>query len=387
MIKRHLSLKLRKLAKMFPAVAVLGPRQSGKTTLAKAIFKKKPYVLLEDPDIQSFARNDPRGFLSQYPDGAVLDEIQRVPELFSYLQGILDEKDQPGLFILTGSQNFLLMESITQSLAGRIAILTLLPFSLGELADTGMPLESFAQYLVNGFYPRIYDKKMKPRDLYSNYVRTYIERDIRLLKSVHDLSAFHNFLKTCAHRCGQLLNLSSIANDCGITHNTIKSWLSLLEASYIIFLLKPHHKNFNKRLIKMPKLYFYDSGLAAYLADIQDHKHLLSHPLKGGLYESFIISELFKRKLNEGEQPNMFFWRDKLGREIDCLIDTGTKRIPIEIKSGQTVTDEYFKDIMYYNKLSKGDPKDAYVVYAGDQNQKRNAANLISWKALNKIVF
>jgi len=380
-IKRDLEIKLRKMAKSFPAVAILGPRQSGKTTLAQKTFPKKPYVLLEDPDTQEFAQKDPRAFLANYPNGAILDEIQRVPHLFSYLQGVLDKNNKPGLFILTGSQNFLLMESVTQSLAGRIALLTLLPFSLKELNQANIKYEQFEKYLINGFYPRIYDQKIKPYDLYSNYVQTYLERDIRLLKNVHDLSTFHSFLKMCAHRSGQLLSLSALANDCGITHNTAKSWISLLEASYILFLLRPHHKNYNKRLVKMPKIYFYDTGLASYLAGIQNKEHLSNHPLKGSLFETLIITELIKKNINKGKQPNIYFWRDKLGREIDCIIEEGENIYPIEIKSGQTVTDDYFKNIIYYNEISGNNPKNSTVVYGGKQNQKRIPANLVSWKS------
>ena len=384
-IKRTLANKLKQMAKSFPAVAVLGPRQSGKTTLVKKSFPKKPYVLLEDPDTQEFAQKDPRAFLSNYPKGAILDEIQRVPHIFSYLQGILDKENKPGLFILTGSQNFLLMEKVTQSLAGRIALLTLLPFSMNELTSAGISFRSFEDYLTNGFYPRIYDRKIKPYDLYSNYVQTYLERDIRLLKNVHDLSVFHTFLKMCAHRSGQLLNYSSISNDCGITHNTTKSWISLLETSYVIFLLRPHHKNFNKRLVKMPKLYFYDTGLAVYLAGIQGKEHLLNHPLRGPLFETLVISELIKHDVNNGKQPNIFFWRDKLGREIDCLIEKEDKLFPIEIKSGKTVADDYFKNIIYFNSISGNRPESATVVYGGDQKQKRNIANLISWKNIKDL--
>lgn len=385
MIKRAAQTKLKSLAGSFPAVAVLGPRQSGKTTLVKSLFPKKPYVLLEDPDTRNFAVKDPRGFLAQFPDGAVLDEVQRAPELFSYLQGVLDQKNKSGFFILTGSQNFFLMESITQSLAGRVAILSLLPFSFDELQKAGVSFPSFEDYLLRGFYPRIYDQNVKPGDLYANYVRTYIERDIRLLKNIHDLTAFHTFLKLCAHRSGQLLNLSSLATDCGITHNTARAWLSLLETSYIIYFLRPHHRNFNKRLVKMPKMYFYDTGLAAYLADIGDKQHLSHHPLRGGLFESFVITEMLKARFNRGESSNLYFWRDKNGHEIDCFIEDRGGPVLVEVKSGRTVTEDFFDNLRYYQKLSGVKPGNSFVVYGGDQGQPRSSGQVIAWNDLNAI--
>lgn len=380
MIKRSLYNQIISSAKSFPAIAILGPRQSGKTTLAKQAFPKKPYALLEDPDTQEFAIKDPRGFLAQFPKGAILDEIQNVPHLFSYLQGVLDKKNTPGLFILTGSQNFLLMEKITQSLAGRIALLTLLPLSLSELKKTKHSFPTYEDYLINGFYPRLYDQTIPPKKLYANYVQTYLQRDIRLLKNVHNLSTFHTFLKMCALRCGQLLNLSSLSIDCGITHTTAKSWISLLETSYIIYLLQPHHKNFKKRLVKMPKLYFYDTGLAAYLSGIQNKKHLANHPSKGALFETLIITELLKKRFNEGNLPNLYFWRDKTGHEIDCVLENADTLTPIEIKSGRTISTDYFKNLNYWNNLAKNSSKNSFVVYGNNTNQQRSSGTVVSWK-------
>lgn len=380
MIKRTAEVKLKNLAKSFPAVAVIGPRQSGKTTLVKKLFPEKPYLLLEDPDTRRSASEDPRGFLSQFTDGAVLDEVQRVPELFSYLQGILDQKNIPGLFILTGSQNFLLMENITQSLAGRMAIFSLLPFSFVELTSAGISFSEFQDYLIRGFYPRVYGADILPRDFYSNYVRTYLERDVRLLKNIQNMTAFHTFLKLCAHRTGQLLNLSSLAVDCGITHNTAKAWVSLLETSYIIFLLQPYHLNFNKRLVKMPKIYFYDTGLAAYLADIENAGHLLHHSLRGSLFETFVIADLMKRRLNSGLEPNLYFWRDKSGHEIDCVIDDAGEQRLVEIKSGKTTSEDFFDNLRYYQQLSGEDHERSYVIYGGEQSQQRAYGQVLSWR-------
>ena len=386
MIKRELSYKLISVAKAFPIVTIVGPRQSGKTTLVKTAFPEKPYVSMEDLDIREYAINDPRGFLSDYAKGAILDEIQRTPQLFSYLQTNVDIYNKPGKFILTGSQHFLLQQNISQTLAGRVAVLKLLPFSLNELEKTQFRFNNNEEYLFRGFYPRIYDKRISPPDWYPNYIQTYIERDLRLIKNITNLNAFQTFLKMCAARLGGVLNLSSLASDCGITHNTAKSWISVLEASFIVFLLRPHYKNFNKRLIKMPKLYFYDSGLACSLLGIETKKQLLTHSLKGNIFESFILSEILKNKYNKGLDSDIYFWRDKTGHEIDCLIEKTGRLTPIEIKSGKTLTKDQFKNLIYWNKLSKTDPKKTYVVYGGDMTQKRSYGNLTDWKNINSIL-
>lgn len=387
MIERQAKQKLKELAEGFPVVALIGPRQSGKTTLIKKAFPHKPYVLLEDPDTLSFAQKDTRGFLLQFPDGAIIDEAQKAPQLFSYLLGIVDARNIPGMFLLTGSQNFLLMEKISQSLSGRIALLKLLPFSYEELASCGIVYEGYEQYLLKGMYPRLYDMKITPRDFYAGYVQTYLERDVRNLKNIHNLSSFHTFLKMCAYRNGQLLNLSSLANDCGITHNTARAWLSILETSFIVFFLLPHHKNFNKRLVKMPKLYFVDQGLAAYLADIHDRQHLVNHPLKGSLFEGFVISELLKKRFNAGRESNLYFWRDKVGHEIDCLIDNGKDLVAIEFKSGRTITEDYFKNTRYWNSLTKNKYNKEFIVYGGQQQQKRQREHVIPWNKASTVGF
>lgn len=386
MIKRFAERKLKELAKGFPAVAVVGPRQSGKTILVKKVFPNKPYILLEDPDTRSFANEDPRGFLAQFPDGAILDEVQRVPHLFSYLQGVLDEANIPGMFILSGSQNFLLMEKISQSLAGRIGIIKLLPFSFYELYDSRDNMPELNSVLKKGFYPRLYDLPINADDFYASYVQTYLERDLRYLQNVHDLSLFHRFLKMCALRVGQLLNLSSLAADCGISHTTAKSWISLLETSFIIYLLKPHYANFNKRLVKMPKLYFYDTGLLSYLADIQTSESLAYHSLRGGIFESFVIGELLKSRYNAGKEADLFFWRDKVGHEVDCVIEKGSNLVGVEIKSGSTIASDFFKGMDYLSSVSGDVLIDKFLVYAGKSEQKRTQARVLPFFKLNKIL-
>ena len=294
----------------------------------------------------------------------------------------LTKKNTAGNFILTGSQNFLFRENISQTLAGRTAILNLLPLSLAELKKTPYALKNSEDYIFKGFYPRIYDKKISPADWYPNYIQTYVERDVRLIKNISDLNAFQEFIRLCAGRSGQILNLSSLGNDCGINHNTAKSWLSILEFSYLVFLLKPYYKNFNKRLIKMPKLYFYDTGLACSLLGIQNEKQLATHYLKGGLFETLIISEIMKNSFNKGVVPHCYYWRDKTGHEIDCLIEKGNSVVPIEIKSGKTITDDFFTGLKHWRKITNGEISRPLVVYGGEENQKRTAGNVISWKRM-----
>ncbi|MDO9325288.1 MAG: ATP-binding protein [Methanoregula sp.] len=388
MIKRDAEVKLRELARGFPAVSVVGPRQSGKTTLVRSVFPDKPYVLLEDPDTRAFAEEDPRSFLAQFEkSGAIIDEVQRVPKLFSYLLGVLDKYNQPGQFILTGSQNFLLMESISQSLAGRVGIIRLLPLSMRELFRARIAIRPYEEYLYTGFFPRLYSNNIEPADFYSSYIQTYLERDLHQLKQVQNLSTFQTFMKMCAFRNGQIVNFSSLAQDCGITHNTAKEWLSLLETSCIIILIRPHHKNFNKRLVKMPKLYFTDPGLAAHLAGIQSPDNLCHHPLKGGLFESLIVTEFLKYRYNQGKEANLYFWRDQHGHEIDCLIEHGgSDLVPVEIKSGRTANNDYFKEIAYWNTLSGNTPDRSFVVYGGDQSQQRTSGHLIGYAMLDPVL-
>ncbi len=356
------------MAGQYKAVVVVGPRQSGKTTLVRRVFKNKPYVNLENLDVRAFALEDPKGFLNQYPDGAILDEAQRAPLLFSYLQQILDESDKTAQYIVTGSNNFLLQQNITQSLAGRVAYINLLPFSIKELADKRP--KTVNDILYTGFYPPLYDKSFEADKWFSNYILTYVERDVRQLKNIENLTVFERFLRLCASRVGQLLNKNSLAVEVGVDTKTIESWIGVLEASFIVYRLKPHHKNFNKRLVKMPKLYFYDVGLASALLGIKNVGQLDMHPLKGSLFENMVVMELLKMQYNQGKPGNLYFWRNSAGNEIDIIIDKGNELMPIEIKLGQTINKEYFKEVKYWNKLAK--KNGGYVVYAGEDHQKRS---------------
>ena len=385
MIKRKMAEKLKVMAKKFPVVSVMGPRQSGKTTLVKAVFPEKDYVSLEDPDNREFALSDPRGFLASYPAGAIFDEIQRAPDLFSYIQTLVDAKELPGFFILTGSNNYLLQERITQTLAGRVAILKLLPLSMEELFDTGYEINNYEEVLYRGLYPRIYDKDIEPELWYPGYIQTYVERDVRLIKNITDLGAFQKFIKLCAGRTGQILNLSSLGNDCGINHNTAKSWISILESSFIIFLLQPYHESFNKRIIKSPKLYFYDTGLLTSLLGIESEMQVSTHYLKGNLFESLIISELLKSRFNSGLQPRIYYWRDSSGNEVDCLLENAGRLTPVEIKSGKTVAADFFKGLNLFGKLAGDKVSRSYLVYGGNDIQDRAVGKVLGWRDVNSI--
>jgi predicted AAA+ superfamily ATPase len=382
MIKREAGEVLLKMARGFPVVAVTGPRQSGKTTLVQALFPKKPYLSLEDPDVLALLSADPRGFLESFPGGAVIDEAQRFPELFSYLQTMVDRRKKPGLFILTGSQQFGLLSGISQSLAGRAGLVQLLPFSLAELVRAKVKIPSLSALLFKGLYPPLYDRKLAPPLWHSAYVSTYVERDLRQTLNVKDLSVFQMFLRMCAARVGQLLNFSSLANDCGITHNTARNWISVLEASYIIFLLRPHFRNFGKRLVNSPIIYFFDPGLAAWLLNIQDPAHLAIHPQRGGLFESLIVVELLKSRYNRGLASNLYFWRNNLGDEIDLLIDRGSALIPVEIKSAATLNPDFFSGICKWKKIASAGNKSAYLVYGGDRALASGGVAVVPWKTV-----
>lgn len=383
-LKRNASDLLKSKAKQYPVVAITGPRQSGKSTIAKAVFPHKTYVSLEDLDQRQFALEDPRGFLSQFPNGAILDEVQHCPDLFSYIQTIVDGQDKQGFYILTGSQQFGLTAKITQSLAGRVGFLQLLPFSWGELVTGNCEENKLENFLFKGCYPPIYDRGIPPQIWLSDYVMTYIERDVRQLVNVQNLQLFHRFLQMCAARTGQLLNLSSLANDCGITHNTARAWISVLESSYILFLLPPHFKNFNKRLIKSPKLYFYDTGLACLLAGIQQAEQLIMHSMRGAIFESFVVSELVKNRFNQGLLSNLYFWRDSQGHEIDIIIEEGDTLVPVEIKAGQTITSDNLSGLKYWATLTKQNQQ-GWLIYAGQDKQQRGLINVINWKETDTI--
>ena len=381
LIRRNISEKVLTYANQYPVVTITGPRQSGKTTLSKMLFPQKAYVSLEDVDERLFAREDPRGFLTRFPRGAIIDEIQREPDLISYIQTIVDQQNTEGLFILTGSQQFDLMQTISQSLAGRSAIVRLLPFSYDEAYGNDRDQSKMDAVLLKGFYPRIFDKNLDPTEAMQFYVNTYVERDLRRLINVKDMARFEIFLKLCAGRTGQILNLSSLGNDCGINHNTVKAWISVLEASFIIKLLKPFHKNFNKRLIKAPKLYFLDTGLVSFLLGITQVDQIFSHPLKGALFETYVFSELLKLRYNKGKTDNLYFYRDSKGNEVDIICDNGNTFSQIEIKSGQTVNSDHFKGLHYFSKLCDM-PLKSYLIYGGDKTYLRNNVQVINWQGI-----
>lgn len=379
MIERVLKTKLLDMTTKYPIVTLTGPRQSGKSTLLKTSFPTYHYVSLEDPDMRLFATEDPRGFLATYPDKTIIDEVQRVPELFSYIQTHVDKENKEGMYLLAGSHNFLLMESINQSLAGRTAILNLLPFSHHEMQTGNILPPTIDEEIYKGAYPRLYDKNINPTDYYPYYIQTYVERDVRLMKNIGDLSKFIRFIKLCAGRIGQLLNLSGLANECGISVSTATAWMSLLEASYIAYLLKPDHNNYAKRLVKSPKLYFHDTGLACSLLDIKSAEQVSTHFLRGGLFENLVINEFIKESLNKGEESNLTFWRDSTGNEIDLLQTIAGKQNAYEIKSGATYTSDYFKGISKWAKLSGAAPEQCFAIYAGDKSMKTSYGEVMSW--------
>ncbi len=387
MIKREITGKLKVLSKQFKAVCVMGPRQSGKTTLVKQVFPKHKYASLEDPDTRQQAVTDPRGFLDSLGPNAILDEAQRVPDLFSYIQTRADETGKPGQFIITGSSNYLMHNEISQSLAGRIAVLRLLPLSMSELAADGYSVDNAAKLIFKGFYPQVYERKIKPADWYNSYIQTYLERDVRLLQNIGNLSNFQRFLRLCAGRAGQMINYSAMGNDCGVSHHTIRNWMSILESSFIVYALQPYFLNFRKRITKTPKLYFYDTGLASFLLGIKDDKQLSSHYHTGALMENFVISELLKNAWNRGASPDFYFWRDKTGNEIDLLVDQGSTKSLIEIKAGKTFDQDFLKGMNYYMQLDKKHRLKNWLVYSGDREWKSQGVNVINWKNLGKIAL
>ena len=385
LLNRTIETVLKNLAGRYPVVTITGPRQSGKTTLCRKVFTHKPYANLESPDVRQFAVDDPRGFLAQYPDGAVLDEIQRVPDLVSYLQPLVDQDQRDGLFILTGSQQFEVSNTINQSLAGRTALVKLLPFSMAEI-QTAFALPGIDRLLYHGFYPRLWDKQLNPTQALGDYYQTYIERDLRQLVAIRDLNLFQRFIQLCAGRIGGLLNANSLANDAGVSHTTAGNWISLLEASYIIFQLQPYYRNISKRLVKSPKLYFYDVGLAAFLLGIENETHVARHPLRGSLFENMVIAEALKHRFNQGRRSNFYFYRDSKGNEVDLLIVSGSDFFPIEIKSGMTITRDYFKGLKHFAKVFPDDiPWGSGLVYSGETAQKRTDVAIFTVNQLQAL--
>lgn len=383
MIRRIAKEKLLDLATKFKSVAVTGARQSGKTTLVKEVFKDKPYISLENPDMRKFAIEDPRGFLQSYPNGAILDEVQRTPDLFSYIQEILDNSTQKGIFILTGSNNFLLQQNISQTLAGRIGYIHLLPFSIAELNNSKLLPDTDNELMLKGFYPPIYDQQIPPQDWCPNYIKTYIERDVRQIKNITDLIVFERFIQLLAGRTGQEFNSSTLAVETGIDVKTVQSWIGILESSFIIYLLKPHFKNFNKTIVKRPKVYFYDTALACSLLGINNSEQLNTHPARGAIFETMVITELVKIRTNKGLPVNLYYWRDKTGHEIDVIVDEAGSLLPIEIKSGKTINSEFFKNLDYWCKLSE--VSNSLLLYAGDLKQKRSTGTeVINWREIIK---
>ena len=382
MIARSITEKLEELLIHFPAVTLTGCRQCGKSTLLKNILPGYRYVSLEDIDIRETAQSDPRHFLSIYNDRVILDEIQRVPELLSYLQTHIDDAGKTGMYVLTGSHNLLLMESVSQSLAGRTALLTLAPFSIRELSDAGELPSSVNELLYKGEYPRIYDQHPSPSDFYESYIRTYIERDVRMIKNITDLSSFTRFLRLCAGRCGQILNITSLAEDAGITRKTAESWLSVLETGYVVYLLKPYYRNFGKRLVKSPKLYFYDTGLAVSLLGLTSPGQIDSFYMRGALFENLIVMELLKKRLFAGKNDGLFFWRDSNGLETDVIEEEGQQLYAYEIKSSETMDTHFFDSLRKICTLGPIPVKNTAVIYGGTTAQPASGycGAYIPWK-------
>ena len=393
MITRDLTPALLDAADRAPVVTLTGPRQSGKTTLCRALFGDRPYVSLEAPDVRAFAEGDPRGFLAQFPEGAVLDEIQRVPDLLSYLQGIVDEDPAHGRWILTGSQNFALRGAISQSLAGRTDVLELLTLTWGEIQRFRKPPETLDEALVASGFPRIFDRELEPAPWLRAYVNTYVERDVRQLLGIGDLGAFQRFVELCAGRTGQLLNLSSLAGDCGVTQPTARAWLSVLEASYIVFRLLPFRANLRKRLVKAPKLMFHDAGLACWLLGIREPAQLRTHPLRGAIFETWVVSEVRKLVANRGaatrRDPRLSFYRDRNGAEVDLVIERPDRLTLVECKSGATPSAGLLAGARRVGRHFAGSerPVNLVVAYGGDQEQRRSAGRIVPWRMVEELVL
>lgn len=386
-IARRLTKKIKDLGTQYPILAITGPRQSGKTTLLREAFPEYRYVTLEDPEVRQFAETDPRAFLDLYDQYVIFDEVQRVPLLFSYMQGRVDESGLMGQFILSGSQNFLLLKSITQSLAGRVALFKLLPFDFFELDQNQLLPDHFADAAIKGTYPAVYSRKIKPQVYYDNYIQTYIEKDVTELINIKDFSVFRTFLKLCANRAGQLLNISALANEADIAFNTAKDWLSILESSYIIFFLEPYYENRNKRLVKTPKLYFYDTGLLCFLLAIKDREELLLDRAKGSVFENMIVAEQLKRGYHLSVPRDLYFWQDSNKNEIDLLWKENNTFQAMEIKATQTVTNELFKQLDKFAAFIAPAPVRKMLMYGGVDDQKRTNYTVLSWRRASDALF
>jgi len=378
-IQRTLIEPIKIMMEKYPIVAVTGPRQSGKTTLLKTMFPDYTYVSLEKPDVREFATNDPNEFFQKYSNKVIFDEAQRVPSLFSYLQTIVDDSGIMGQFILSGSQNFQLLQNITQSLAGRVALFQLFPFDFDELNSSNLLEEDYQSAMIKGFYPAIYDRNIEPKTFYYNYVQTYVQRDVVELIEIKNVSLFKKFLTLLASRTGQLINFNSLANDCGVSQPTIKSWVSVLESSYLIFTLQPYFENIGKRLIKTPKVYFYDTGLLCYLLGVKYSDELTTHPLKGSLFENMIVSEYIKKMHHIHNIHDVWFWRDVAGHEVDLITKEGGKVQIYEIKSSATIMQSHFNGLSYFENTHPSFQIDKKLIYSGKENQKRVAGEVIAW--------
>lgn len=398
MYQRVIESHIRKALAEYPVVALTGPRQSGKTYLLRRRFSDYRYVLLDEIDKRQYAQSDPRGFLAQFTGPVIIDEAQRVPELFSYLLALVDSSEESGRFILSGSQNFLLLESITQSLSGRVAVTHLLPLSLDELAfrppisisdleagrlpsDSGFQKDLF-ETLITGGYPRIHDRQLDPRQWLDDYFQTYVQRDVRTLLNVGSLDSFTRFVQLCAGRVGHPLNASALGSDCGVSHVTVKRWLSVLQASFVLFLLEPHFDNFSKRIVKAPKLFFFDTGLLCRLLRIRLADELRMSPYRGAVFESYVVSELYKAYVHQRQQPPLYYWRDSAGREVDLVIDAGSRLVPVEIKSGETMNPSMTSGLTYWRSLARERAGPSMLVYGGTESFTFRDCRVYSWKCL-----
>lgn len=388
MITRQITEEFLALVAQFPAVGVVGPRQSGKTTLVKSCLPHYAYVTMEDLDKRAMALADPRLFFASHDDapGLIIDEIQEAPALLNYMQGIIDQAYRPGRFVITGSQNLLLHEKVSQTLAGRIASLTLLPLTVSELKQANQLPPTLEETLIKGFYPRLYDQPINIETWFANYISHYVERDVRQVINLDNLVTFQRFLKLCAGRVGQLVNYTSLANDCGISPNTARAWISILQASYILYLVQPYFKNLNKRVIQTPKLHFYDTGLCCALLEITSPRQLFNHYMRGPLFECFVMSELTKYIANRGKRAQVYFWRDVRGNEIDAMVERADQLIPIEIKSGLTIDNSFFDGLRFWNTLKGHEDERGFLVYGGIEKLKHAAADILGWQEVDVII-